>query len=120
MMCIIIAAQINRTEHGIRNQRHRMKLETDTRASLQSLLKEKKTLNKQASNLRREVETMKSRHIIISKILDTQEEVLNQRLTTALTRLKDRRPELFTISPQEQIGKLTGVLITAFIKWLVS
>ena len=115
-----IAAQLNRTEPGIRNQRHRMKLETDTRASLQSLLHEKKTLNTQLSNLRREVETMKARHTVISKILGTQEEALNKRLTTALTRLKDRKPELFNISSQEQIGKLAGNLTFAFLKWLVS
>ena len=54
-----IAKQLNRTEAAIRNQRHRMNLETKTKDSLQSLLKEKKTLNTQVSNLRRQVETMK-------------------------------------------------------------
>ena len=100
-----IATQLNRTEAAIRNQRHRMKLQADTKASLQSLLQEKKTLQTQVSNLRREAETMQARRTVISKILGSQEEVQNKRLTTALTRMKDRKPELFNITDRSKTGR---------------
>ena len=114
-----IAAQLNRTEAGIRNQRHRMKLQADTKASLLSLLKEKKNLSTKVAFLKSEVRTLQERRDDISKILGTGEEALNKKLTTALTRLKDRKPELFNISGAEQIGKLVGELIVYSLRWLV-
>jgi len=66
------------------------------------------------------IESMRARRDDIHKILRTEEEALNKRLTMALTRLKDQRPELFNISPQEQIGKQVGTLTAAFLEWLVS
>ena len=115
-----IAAQLNRTEAAIRNQRHRMKLQSETRDSLKSLLQKKKTLNTQVFSLQRQIETMQIRRDDISKILGTKEEALNERLTKALSRLKDQRPELFNISPQEQIGKLAGAITASFLEWLIS
>ena len=97
-----------------------MKLETETRASLQSLLREKKALSTKIAHLKGEVRIFQERRDDISKILSTQEEALNNRLATALTRLKDRKPELFNISPKELIGKLAGAITAAFLEWLIS
>jgi len=33
--------------------------------------------------------------------------------------LKDKNPELFAITAQEQINKLTLQLATSFVKWLI-
>ena len=115
-----IAAQLNRTEAAIRNQRHRMKLQAETKTSLQSLLRKKKALSTKVMYLKSEVRTLQERREDISKILGTEEEALTERLTTALTRLKDERPELYQITGAEQIGKLAGTLTAAFIKWLFS
>jgi hypothetical protein len=53
-------------------------------------------------------------------VLRVQEQILNKRLQTALTRLKDIKPELFHITAEEQLGKLAGELTGAFIKWLIA
>ena len=47
-----------------------------------------------------------------------EEQVLNNRLHTALIRLKDEKPDLFRITIEEQIGKIAGELSGIFIKWL--
>ena len=44
---------------------------------------------------------------------------LNKKLETELTRLKDRKPELFTITAEDQIQKLTAQIEVSFVKWLI-
>ena len=55
----------------------------------------------------------------VRQTLQIEETKLNRRLETALIRLKDQKPELFKITEQEQINKLTGELATSVIRWLL-
>ena len=113
-----IAMRLDRTEDGIRNIRHRMKLQAETKESLKSLVYEEKALSKKMSNLRIEVSSLQARRKDISKVLSMEEQALNSKLESALCRLKDQKPELFSISVEEQLGKIAGLLGGAFIKWL--
>jgi len=122
-----IATGLGRTEAGIRNLRYRLKLEADTRETLQSLLRERKALSKKITGLdwsraqlSSEIKSLQDKKDNISELLRIDEEALKERLKTALTELKHQKPELFHISGAEQIGKIAGYLTGAFIKWLVS
>ena len=122
-----ISNKLGRSEAGIRNIRYRLKLEADTRETLQSLLQEKDMLSKEIASLNRtrstlssEISSQQGRREKISGLLSLDEDALNDRLIKALTRLKDQKPELFYISGEEQIGKLAGQLTVTFIKWLFS
>jgi len=115
-----IATRLGRSEAGIRNIRHRTKLKTDTTKTLQTLIQDERELKVQTSRLQREVDTLTTRRNQIRSVLRIEEQALNQRLQTALTRLKDQKPELFHITIEEQMEKLAGELTTAFLKWLTS
>ena len=115
-----IAIRLNRSEAGIRNIRHRNKLKTDTKKTLQTLLQNEKELKAQLSHLQREVKALTTRRDKIQTILRTEEQTFNQRLQTALIRLKENKPELFRINIEEQLGKLAGELTGTFLKWIIS
>lgn len=113
-----ISMRLDRTEDGIRNIRHRMKLQAETKKSLKSLVDEERTLTKKMSNLRIEISSLQARMKDVSKALSMEEQALNSKLESALRRLKDQKPELFSISVEEQLGKIAGLLGGAFIRWL--
>jgi len=122
-----IATRLNRTEAGIRNIRHRLKLEADTRDTIQSLLQERDALKKEitdhkrtSSELSYEIKTLQQRKEDLSKAISIDEETLNNKLIPALARLKDQKPELFNITLEEQIGKIAGILTAELIKWAIS
>ena len=115
-----IATRLNRSEAGIRNIRHRTKLKTQAKKTLQTLLQKEKELTNRTSRLQREVDILTTRQDEIRSVLRINEQALNQRLQTALTRLKDHKPELFHITAEEQLVKLAGELSGYFIKWLIS
>jgi predicted nuclease with TOPRIM domain len=114
-----IAERLSRTADGIRNIRHRMKLQAETRESLKSLVYEERALSEKMNDLRIEVSSLQARRKDVSKVLSLEEQALNSRLESALRRLKDQKPELFSISVEEQLGKIAGLLGGAFIKWLI-
>ena len=122
-----IAARLNRTEAGIRNIRHRLKLEADTRDTIQTLIQERDALKKKItqhkhtrSDLSYEIKSLQKRKEDLSKTIAIDEETLNNKLVLALARLKDQKPDLFYISGAEQLGKLAGTLAGAFLQWLFS
>ena len=115
-----IATQLSRSEAGIRNIRHRTKLKIHTRKILRELLQRERELKSQISRLQREVEALTTRRDEIRSVLRIENQTLDQRLQTALTRLKDHKPELFRITIEDQIGKLAGELTGALIKWLIT
>jgi hypothetical protein len=41
------------------------------------------------------------------------------KIETELTQLKDRKPELFQITGEEQLAKLATQLATSIIRWLI-
>ena len=115
-----IATRLNRSENAIRNLRHRTKLKTETRKSIESLKRERRTLNQKVQDLRWELSSLQTRKQEVSKALHIEEQALNQKLYTALQKMKDYKPELFRITVEEQLGKLAVELTGSFLKWLIS
>ena len=115
-----IATRLSRSEAGIRNIRHRTKLKTDSTKNLQTLLENERELTDQKSRLQREITTLTGRRDELRSVLRMDEQVLNQRLQTALIKLKDEKPELFRITAEEQLTKLMGELTGVFIHWLIA
>jgi len=64
-----IAARLGRSEPGIRNIRHRMKIKSDTKDPLKALQRNRAILNKQVSELKRELRTLQARKEDVSKAL---------------------------------------------------
>ena len=114
-----IATSLGRTEAGIRNIRHRVKIRADTQDSIHSLSSERNSLRLSVMGLRREVSVLQARRNAISKLLQTEVETLKTRLQRTLLNLKDQKPELFQITGEEQILKLTGQLLGSFLRWLI-
>ena len=115
-----IATRLNRSENAIRNLRHRTKLKAETRESIESLKRERRTLNKKVQDLRWELSSLQTRKEQVSKALHIEKQALNQKLYTALRRMKDHKPELFHITVEDQIAKITVQLAGSFLRWLVS
>ena len=115
-----IANKFGRPEAGIRNLRHRMKLKTTTKETINSLRHEIKQLKQEKTGLLRDISSMKSRRTDISKALKTDEATLQQRLVVTLSKMKDEKPELFNITLEEQIGKIAAEVTTTFLRWIVS
>ena len=115
-----IALQLERPEAGIRNLRHRMKLKTTIKETAKSLRQDIRQLKHTKARLTQNVASMERRHREVSKSLQVDEARLKERLTIALTKMKDQKPELFQITLEEQIGKLAGEITLTFLKWIVS
>ena len=115
-----IATRLNRSENAIRNLRHRTKLRTETRETIESLKRERRTLNEKIRDLRRELSSLQTRQQDISKALQIEEQALNQKLYDALRKMKEHKPELFHTSVEEQIAKITVQLAGSLLRWLVS
>jgi hypothetical protein len=115
-----IASQLGRPEAGIRNIRYRMNLKRDTKESLQSLTKERKTLRKKVYDLRRETTSLQAKKQDISKALTIEQQALETKLESTLRKLTHEKPELFEITEREQIAMLTGQVIGSIIKHLIT
>jgi hypothetical protein len=55
---------------------------------------------------------------LLQKTHQIEEDEFRHRLEIELTRLKDRKPELFQITEQEQLAKLRAQLGISIIQWL--
>ena len=115
-----IATRLNRSENAIRNLRHRTKLKTETRETIESLKNERRTLNKNVQDLRWELSSLQTRKEDISQALQIEEQALYQKLYNALQTMKDHKPELFHTSVEDQIAKITVQLAGSFLRWLIS
>ena len=62
---------------------------------------------------------MKARAHQVGQALRIEENLLHKRLETALIRLKDQKPELFTVTMQEQVNKLTVEIASSVIRWII-
>jgi septal ring factor EnvC (AmiA/AmiB activator) len=114
-----IADKLNRTPDAIRNIRHRHNLEQNTKKTLATLKQETKTIQKRKSTLEQQIARLQTRRDQVTKALQVDEQTLEQRIHNSLTRLKHQQPELFYITGQEQLGKLTAQLATYLIRWLI-
>ena len=115
-----IAEMMGRPEAGIRNIRHRLKLMAKTHRSLETLRQDEVTLNKHVIQLRRNIQTLDLRRQEVRKVLNTEERALDTKLQTALYKMKDLKPELFNITLEDQIAKMTVELTKTFLKLIVS
>jgi hypothetical protein len=114
-----IVSRLGRPEAGIRNIRYRLKMKTDRKESLKQLSRDQKNLSEKVNRLKWEQRSLQSRNEEVSKALQLNERVLNTRFQTALRKLKDRRPDLFQITIEEQLGKLAVELTGSFIRYLI-
>jgi hypothetical protein len=115
-----IASQLGRPEAGIRNIRYRMNLKRETKESLQSLTKQRKTLAKNVSDLKIKTASLQAKKQDISKALTIQQHTLETKIESTLRKLKHEKPELFEITDREQIAMLTGHVIGSFINYLIN
>ena len=53
-----------------------------------------------------------------SKALQLDEEILRTYIQSEIVELKQKRPELFIMTGQEQLNRLTADLATILIRWL--
>ena len=95
-------------------------MKAETRESIESLKHEKGILVQKIQSLRQELSSLTVKREEISKVLFIEERVLYQKLYNALQRMKDQKPELFYITAEEQIAKITAQLAGSFLRWLFS
>jgi hypothetical protein len=114
-----IAQQIGRSTNAIRNIRHRNNIKTRETQTIQKLRQTKQKLQQQIQQIEHIIRKLEKRRNQTHQALRTEETQLIKKLETQLTRLKHRKPELFTITAQEQINKLTLELATTIFKWLI-
>jgi len=115
-----IADKLGRTTAAIRNIRHRNKIKTQTKQTITNLRDKRTKLNQEIKTLQSQIVKMETRHRQLTKAMQTNETTLNNKIETRLRQLKYQKPELFHITGEEQIVKLTGELATHIIKWLIS
>ena len=114
-----IAQQLGRSTNAIRNIRHRTNIKTRETISIQQLKHEKQEISRQTHEKNIQLKQLEARRNQVKQTLQIEETLLTKRLETALIRLKDKKPELFTINLQDQVNKLTVELASSFIRWLI-
>ena len=114
-----IAQQLGRSTNAIRNIRHRTSIKTRETKTIQQLIHEKKELTRQTQETDKQLRQLQARRDKVKQALSVEETLLNKKIETALIRLRDRKPELFTITIQDQINKLTAELASSVIQWLI-
>jgi hypothetical protein len=107
-----IAQQLGRSTNAIRNYRHRTNIKTRETRSIRQLKHKTQELDKKRIKLENRIDSLR-------KTRQIEEEQFHQRLENELIRLKDQKPELFTITLQEQITKLNAHLASTFLRWLI-
>ena len=115
-----IADKLNRTEAAIRNYRHRNKIKTQTKHTISTLRSQRTKLNQKIKTLQSQLIKLETRHRQVTKALQTNETTLNNRLGSKLRQLKYQKRELFKLTGEDQLAKLTEELAGHFIKWLIS
>jgi predicted transcriptional regulator len=113
-----IAQQLGRSTNAIRNIRHRDNIKSSEIQSIHQLKETKQTLEQQTQQTEYELKKLEQRRNQIQRALQMEQTQLNQKLEIELTRLKDTKPELFTITAEEQLIKLTAQLGASILRWL--
>jgi hypothetical protein len=113
-----IAQQLGRSTNAIRNIRNRNNIKTRETQTIQQLKEKKHTLQQQTQQKERILKQLEQRRNQIQEALQAEEAKFNQKLETELIRLKDRKPELCTITAEEQMNHLKAQLASSFIRWL--
>jgi hypothetical protein len=118
-----IAERLDRSEAAVRNIRYRENLKTETANQLPELTRQRRQLQSEVAQLtqRRNILLAENRGIQTrsdqtSKTLQLDEETLKTRIQSTLTELKWRQPQLFFITGQEQLNRLTTELTRARLR----
>jgi IS30 family transposase len=113
-----IASRLGRSEAGIRNLRYRRGLIRKAEGEVKVLFKrrdelrsEVEALNKWREALAQDLDKLKLERDKLELIINVDRKLLHNTLAQALTNLKMQRPELFTLSGQEQIAMLVTMLL---------
>ncbi len=107
-----IAQQLSRSTNAIRNYRHRTNIKVKESTSIQQLKQQTHELDQKKVKLEKRIRSLRKKRQI-------EEDEFQQRLENELIRLKDSNPELFQITAQEQISKLTVELGSSILRWLI-
>ena len=114
-----IAERLGRSTNAIRNIRYRDNIKTRETQTIQQLKEKIQALQQQNQQIEYKLRQLEKRRTQTQQALQTEETKFNKKLVTELTRLKDSKPELFTITAEEQMQKLTAQLALSFIRWLM-
>ncbi len=124
-----IARRIGRSQAGVRNQFHRKGMIQRTRSEVRTLyekeaiLKEDvgtlqcrvKQLERQNNDLSKSISNLEKRREAIQQLIRSDRKAIEQILLCGLIILKQKRPSLFILSQQEQLGLLTGIILNRFL-----
>lgn len=116
---VSIAQQLGRSTNAIRNIIHRDNIKTQTTQTIQQLQEKKLTLQQQTQQIKQELMLLEKSRNQIQHALKIEENQFTENLEREIIRLRVKKPELFTITFQDQINKLTGELATSIIRWLL-
>ncbi|TFH14063.1 hypothetical protein E4H04_10915 [Candidatus Bathyarchaeota archaeon] len=114
-----IAQQLGRSTNAIRNLRHRNNIKTSETQTIQQLHQEKHNLTQQTQELEQRLNQLDRKRNQLKTALQTEDQELKNKLEAELIQLKNKKPELFQITGEEQLAKLTAQLATSFIRWLI-
>ena len=117
-----IASKLGRSEAGIRNIRYRLSLKRKTRDELESLrtIKEKlegeiAELNQTKTELFNDVWSLEEKKEHYKTLLNQDEESMKKKTEDRLIKLKLEKPELFSITGEEQLVILVGYFLKKII-----
>ena len=113
-----IAQQLGRSTNAIRNYRHRTNIKTKETINIEQLKQEKQKLTQQTKEIEKQMRQLETRRDQVRQALRIEETQLTQKIQTELIQLKNKRPELFEITGQEQLAKLTTQLGISIIRWV--
>jgi DNA-binding CsgD family transcriptional regulator len=118
-----IARKLDRSPAAIRNLRYKKHLVTRTRDESKALFQQRdelsnivKGLQGQKTVLTYELNCLRAEKERLEAAILANRALLQETLAQKLIVLKIQRPDLFTISDQEQIAKLVG----EFLKWILA
>jgi hypothetical protein len=114
-----IAQQLGRSTNAIRNYRHRVNIKIKTTQTIKTLRETRQKLTQQTREQEQRLTQLERKQDQLKTANQVQSKILRKRIEKELINLKDRKPELFQITGQEQLAKLTAQLGISFIRWLI-
>lgn len=123
LTCREIAQKLGRSPAAIRNLRYKKHLVTRAQDETKALFQQRdelssmvKTLQGQKTMLDIQVDSLKKEKEKLETIINSDKILLEQALAQGLMNLKQYRPDLFTISDQEQIVRLAATFLKNILR----
>ena len=107
-----------RARNAIRNIRHRTNIKTRQTQTISQLKQEKQKLTRQTQEIEKQLKQLETRRDQVKQATQAEEENFKTKLEAELVQLKNTKPELFEITAQEQLTKLTTQLGLSLIRWV--